>query len=126
MKIIILGRCPNWNNILNKASFHWTKRKKIFDEWAELTYWALYQTENKPVFPYKNPVDLVVCIEYKDKRIRDTDGVTIKPILDSLVKSGVFVDDNNKHIKTIKTEVVSGCNEDKVTLEIIERTNGEI
>ena len=120
MRIEILGKCLTWNNLLNKTAFSWANRKRLADEWKELTYWSVYTTENKPELPFKKKVDLEFLVQYKDKRRRDPDGVSVKYICDGLVNSGVLKDDSYKEIRSVKIRIEVGAKEDKVILDIIQ------
>ena len=117
MKIVIEGKCPTWNIILTKTARHWGAKKIIFDEWKEIVHWAVYQTPNKPKLPFKQKVELSFLIEYKDKRNRDVDNLTLKPIIDGLVSSGVLEDDSVKFVDTLHIKLVIGT-QDKITINV--------
>jgi len=117
MKIEIEGKCPTWNQIIFKTARHWGLKKKIFDDWKEIVHWAVYQVPNKPDLPFKKKVELSFLVEYKDKRRRDVDGICLKPIIDSLVDSGVLKDDSVKFVDSLHIRLVSGT-QDKITIDI--------
>ena len=121
MKIIIKGACPNWNQVITATARHWGAKKAIFDEWKEIVKWTIYQIPNKPELPFKKKVELLFLVEYKDKRSRDVDGVCLKPLLDSLVDSGVLKDDSVKFIDTLHIKLVIGT-EDKITINVKEKS----
>ena len=120
MRIEIPRKYTTWNEIIKVTARHWAMKKKIFDSWHNETYWIIKSIKNKPELPFKNKVALEVTVKCKDKRKRDPDGVCIKPILDSMVKSGVLEDDNSNFVSSVKVTLLTGTGENCVIIDILE------
>ena len=115
MKIEIKDfKCPSMN--ASYAGRHWTKRKKQTDEIHELVYYACYEQKTKPVKKY--PVTLSFDVYYKDKRRRDIDNLSVKEIIDGLVRAGIIKDDCDKYVKEIRKRIIRG-DDNKVVIKII-------
>lgn len=56
---------------------------------------------------------------FKGSRKHDPDNLYVKPMMDALVQAGIFKDDNNTIIQSVTLQVVTGCKEDYVTIEIL-------
>lgn len=110
---------PTWNQIIHKTARHWAAKAKVFEEAKEAVGWAIYQAD-KPKLPFKNKVSISFVAEYKDRRLRDVDGLSLKAVLDSLVDNDVLVDDNVKYVDEISLKLIIGT-ENKLTITINEQ-----
>lgn len=97
MKIEIENyKCPSWNDM---QVAHWAMRAADREVLKLLAYGAANNARKKT--KVKVPVVVKIEAHFKDGKRRDPDNLYVKPILDGLVKAGVFADDNGEVIKSI-------------------------
>jgi len=96
-RLEVPGRMPTLNNIY--SSPHWTKRKKMADEWHETIGWCL-KSSNLPD-EITDPFWLNATVFTKKMRDHDNCVIAAKFFLDALVKCGYVPDDSPKYVKGI-------------------------
>ena len=69
----------------------------------------------KKIKRFDSPVTITV-ISYR-KRDHDTDGVSVKAVLDGIVKSGLLTDDSSKQVKEVIFKSIKS-KEEKTIIEI--------
>jgi len=66
----------------------------------------------------KVPVEIIIEAHFYEKRRRDPDNLYVKPILDGLVRSGLFDDDNGDIIDCLSLKSKIGQKCDSITINI--------
>jgi Holliday junction resolvase RusA-like endonuclease len=104
---------------LNKwyAGSHWSKRKKLADDWHLAIFIICKQDKIKPIITY--PVTITTKSYYKKKKEMDTSNVfpANKLAEDGLVKSGILKDDTIKYVNRHIVEVPEfGHHEDRTVI----------
>lgn len=102
MKIVIENyKCLSWNDM---QRVHWALRAEEKKVLQRMVYAQAYNLRKSKV-----SVPAIVKIEahFEGKKIHDPDNLFVKPVLDGLVKAGIFEDDNGKIIDWVclKTEI---------------------
>jgi len=59
------------------------------------------------------------------KRRHDPDGVSVKAVLDGIVRAGILADDSTEQIKSVTFESIISKEEEKTIIEIWEVENGD-
>lgn len=109
-------KCSTWNSFLYK---HWKKGWKAKTDIEEQIYWeTLEQLHGTKVHFQK--VKITIRAEFKGKAKHDPDNLFVKPMLDGLVKAGIFPDDNGEVIRSLTLESRHGHKKDSVCI-IIEK-----
>lgn len=118
-KLIIPGRLPGLNEIINSSRTHWAvaaKQKK-----DAMAYVQAYITICK-IKPVEGFAEIkIICYE-KDYR-RDQDNVqggASKVILDALQQAGIIKNDSRKHIKLVLGGVEVDKDNPRIEVEIKE------
>lgn len=102
----------SWNKI---ASAHWRTYKRLKDETARATYYAVKESKIKP---FAGPVDLTVTAYWKTKRIHDVDNICIKSALDILVKTKILQGDDMRYVSSVTLKGKNGCKEEGLFIQI--------
>jgi hypothetical protein len=110
--VVLRGeRAPSWNGFY--AGMHYRKRAVIARDIHMLVLAALEPDAE----PFSQPVDIYVTATYRRNPV-DSDNIVSKCYVDAL-KGHLIKDDNNKCVRRVTTEAVSG-KEDSVTIRVTE------
>jgi len=117
MRLIIPLKAPSLNQIY--AGTHWTKRKKLADEWHLVVKSIAYENQNWKGILFDKAV-ISYEIHYKHKRRHDFDNAmyAAKLINDGLVMAGVIPDDDIDHLQCDGFKVLKGQETDQVIIDI--------
>lgn len=118
-KLIIPGRLPGLNEIINSSRTHWAVAAKEKKE--AMLYVQTYITLCK-IKPVQGFAEIKITCYEKDYR-RDQDNVqggASKVILDALQQAGVIKNDSRKHIKLVLGGVEVDRDNPRVEVEIKE------
>jgi hypothetical protein len=77
------------------SGVHWTKRKKIADEWHLKIKLICRELRIEPVKKCK------LIFDFNNRFDIDNNSAMIKMVIDGMVIAGIFPDDNKDHIKEI-------------------------
>jgi Holliday junction resolvase RusA-like endonuclease len=121
-KLIIPGRLPGLNEIINSSRTHWAvaaKQKK-----DAMAYMQAYITICK-IKPVDGFAEITITC-YEPNKHRDADNVQAganKLILDALQQAGIIQGDGQKYIKLFQPPVEVDRENPRVEVEIGERVN---
>ncbi len=124
MKIEIENcKCPSWNEF-NRA-VHWAARASERDTLKMLFLGCLYEQHSRAhlkrmSLELKKPVAVRIEAHFKNPNRRDPDNLFVKPILDGIVKAGIFTDDNGDVIESLTLVAKRKSPKDKVIVFINE------
>ena len=123
MKITIDNcRCPSWNQF-NKG-VHWAVRASARQELQDFVYEAIVRqfkgSFRRIAVQIKKPIQVSIEAHFKNNHRRDPDNLFVKPILDALVKYGLFLDDNGDVIDSLTLKVKRNMPSDKIIISINE------
>ena len=98
-KLVIPGQFPTMNTIIDKSKTHWSKYKRMKDNYDAIVQYYVEQQRIK----FFEAVKLNITYYRKDKRT-DPDNIAAakKFIIDGLVSAGVLEDDGWKQVKGFK------------------------
>ncbi|MFA5993343.1 MAG: hypothetical protein WC823_00115 [Parcubacteria group bacterium] len=116
MKIILENfKCLSWNDMQN---IHWSLRAQEKKNLQNAVYALAYNLGKKE----KVNIPALVKIEahFKDGGRHDPDNLYVKPILDGLVRAGVFEDDNGKIIDWVCSKAEVKMPSDQIIIYINE------
>lgn len=118
-KLIIPGRLPGLNEIINSSRTHWAvaARQKI-----EAMNTVIYAARAARIKPVKGFAEITITCYEPNKR-RDADNVQAganKVILDALYKAGIIAGDGQKYIKLIQPPISVDRDNPKIEIEIKE------
>jgi hypothetical protein len=125
MKLIIPGRLPSLNDIIDAARGNKYEAAQQKKDSTDLVMWYAIQAK----LPKMNYIDLTITW-YEPNKKRDKDNVEagVKFILDGLVSAGVIVKDNWRYIGDIIHKVRLDRMKPRIEIEIaegqIEETEG--
>lgn len=94
---------------------HWTKRKRIQEEWD---YWTYKQWITHSKFTFFKPVKILYTLSFNSRRSRDFDNYIggTKFITDSLKKTFILGDDSGI-LKKIEVEFIEGEPSTSIAIE---------
>lgn len=118
MKIIIPGRLPGFNEIIDAAKYARNKYQAYSQMKEHYTNMVAWLTKRLPKF---KKVALIITW-YEPNRHRDPDNIMAgqKFILDGLVESGIIPNDNQKHIQGILHKFAVDRKNPRVEVEIVD------
>ncbi|HBI17169.1 MAG TPA: hypothetical protein DDY52_03405 [Candidatus Moranbacteria bacterium] len=116
-------KCPSWNE--SNRAIHWAVRSVIRDEMKSLFLACLYSQYTRAELKklgeeLKKPVDIKIEAYFKLSNRRDPDNLFVKPILDGIVKAGIFTDDNGDVIDSLTLRAIRKMPSDKIIIYINE------
>lgn len=116
-------KCPSWNEF-NRA-IHWAVRAQERDDMKLIFMDCLYRQHGrdnlrKLAENLVKPVKVRIEAHFKNYARRDPDNLFVKPILDGIVKAGIFRDDNGDVIKSLTLEAKRKMPSDKIIIYINE------
>jgi len=124
MKIEIQNyKCPSWNEF-NRA-IHWAMRAAERES-MKLLFWNCLNQQYKKAhlkrlsLEMKKPVAVRIEAHFKNGNRRDPDNLFVKPILDGIVKAGIFTDDNGDVIESLTLLAKRKMPSDKIIIYINE------
>jgi Holliday junction resolvase RusA-like endonuclease len=117
MKLIIPGRLPGLNDMIEAARRNRYESAKMKKKYTELTAWYARSAR----LPRFDRVDLVITW-YEPNQKRDKDNITAgqKFILDGLVQAGVIANDGWKQVGKITHDCQVDSKNPRVEVELIE------
>lgn len=124
MKIEIENyKCPSWNE--SNRAIHWAVRSAVRDEMKQLFLACMYsqytrEELKKMSAELKKPVDVRIEAHFKLSNRRDPDNLFVKPILDGMVKAGIFTDDNGDVVNSLTLKATRKMPKDKIIIYINE------
>lgn len=107
-------KCFTWNSFLYK---HWRKGWDAKKELEELVYWETMERCKGKKIAF-DQARVTIRAGFKGKSRHDPDNLFVKPILDGMVKAGIFPDDNGGVIKALTLIAVNEEKEDTITIII--------
>jgi len=110
LKIILPDIPPSLNVYLR---WHWAKRIKYLNCWAEQLGWQVMTQKIKPL----EQVKAKYVFYFPKNRIRDLDNLNVKVCADLLKKAGIITDDNSNII--VHEERVIAIDRERPRVEII-------
>ena len=115
MTLIIPGRLPGLNEIINAAKDHYGKYSRMKTKYTNLVGWIAKR------LPKYEKVALVITWYEPDRR-RDLDNIMAgqKFILDGLVAAGTIPNDNQNHVQGILHKFEVDRENPRVEVEIID------
>ena len=117
VKLIIPGRLPGLNDMIDAARGNKYEAARQKKENTELVMWYA----KKAKLPKMKRVNVsVVWYEPNEKRDPDNVEAGIKFLLDGLVSAGVLANDGRKQIGTIKHDVLVDKDKPRIEIEIEE------
>lgn len=113
VKLIIPGKLPNLNEIIDESKKHWTKYRKLKSSETEMVAWLAKK------LPKMDRINLTITWYCKDKR-QDKDNIMVgqKFILDGLVEAGVIKNDGWKEIGDIAHKFLIDKQNPRIEVEI--------
>lgn len=105
-------KCPTWNSFLYR---HWRIGHKAKQEVEELVYWEAQEQAKGKSF---QKARVTIRAFFKGKGRHDPDNLFVKPIMDGLVKAGVFPDDNGDIVESLTLEAKNRCDDDFIRISI--------
>ena len=120
MILVIKGRLPTLNHVINSSKRHWAHYKKIKESATGLcSASAIDQLGRVQI---ENPIT-IECEWYWPDRRTDPDNIAhgIKYVLDGLVVAGVIQNDNWKQIHSIGHTFAIGDPQVVVTIEEVDQ-----
>ncbi len=105
MKIIIQNcKCPSWNEF--NRGVHWAVRAAKRDELQSLVLGCMREqyravSLKRIALEIKKPVDIRIEAHFKNTNRRDPDNLFVKPLIDGIVKAGIFTDDHGDVINSL-------------------------
>jgi hypothetical protein len=114
--LTIVAPC-DWINANQRL--HWTKRNYLTQTWKTA---AWTKARSQRVAPFAAVVDIAVVIHKQRNGRWDPHNLmpTSKALIDGLVKAGVLVDDDRKHLRRVSIEAGEVKARNAVTLTIAE------
>lgn len=109
----IIYKPESWNKLARKS--YWTY-KRVFEAWHALTWQALTEADIRKA---EGAVRLVVTARWKGNRHHDLDNILLKPVIDTMVKFGVFPDDRLKNIPEITLRGLTNQEEDSLQIDLV-------
>jgi len=96
-------KCPSWNEY--NRNVHWAVRAAKRQEMQDFVYEALTRqfrgSFRRMAAQIQKPIQVSIKAHFKNNHRRDPDNLFVKPILDALVKFGLFSDDNGDVIYSL-------------------------
>lgn len=123
MKITIENcRCPSWNEF--NRSVHWAVRAVKRQELQDFVYEAMTKqfkgSIRRIAVQINKPIQVSIEAHFKNNHRRDPDNLFVKPILDALVKYGLFYDDNGDVIESLTLRAKRKMPSDQIIISINE------
>jgi len=124
MKITIENcRCPSWNEF--NRSVHWAVRAAKRQELQDFVYEAITKqlkgSIRRIAVQIKKPIQVSIEAHFKNNHRRDPDNLFVKPLLDALVKVGLFYDDNGDVISSLTLIAKRKMPSDQIIISINEK-----
>ena len=119
MRVVIPGPLPDLNQIINAAKTHWTKYRRMKQEYTDLVAWCAKGQDKV------ERADFVFTWYAPDRRT-DPDNLSAggsKMVLDGLIKAGVLAGDGWRQVRSIRH--VFEVDKDSPRCEIEIREAGE-
>jgi len=110
---LIFNNLPKISNNVFYAGTHWSKRKKIKDNLANIVRIQLYKQTKRRSFT--KPCEVEYIFEFKSRALDCTNCVAMT----KMIEDSLFPDDSPKIVKKIKITSLKSV-EDKVTVIIDE------
>jgi hypothetical protein len=119
-KLVIPGKLPRMNKIVDKSKAHWGKYKKLKKEADDKVAW--YATQQK--IKFFEAVKLRITYYTKNKR-HDPDNIlsSKKFIMDGLVNAGILENDGWKQVKGFKEKWKVDKEKPRIEIEFKEVKN---
>ncbi|EKE25673.1 MAG: hypothetical protein ACD_5C00075G0005 [uncultured bacterium] len=126
MEIVIdRYKCLSWNEC---QKMHYITRGQARDEVIELVLGAIHSDRKilKTAKSMIGPFTLTIEAHFSHGNRRDPDNLFVKPIIDALVKAGIFPDDNGKVIEALTLKAKTKMPNDKIIISIKDNHEAEI
>lgn len=94
---ITLPMPPSLNNAFSQTRAGRRFPSSRYKRWRAMAYLSIKAARLVPV---AGPAEVCITLHAKDRRRRDADNL-IKPVVDSLVATGVLADDDSRHVRTV-------------------------